>query len=95
MTVTQSAHLLRAATADRLARMFRLAVAHADEQGDIALAIEAMSQTEREHSGADFLRILLARLANCANATDAVALTHEERVSLYVASKLLTRNDQP
>lgn len=92
MTMAQSVDPLRAATADRLARMFRLAEAHADEQADIALAIEAIGQTGRAYSGLSFLHHLLARLANCANPDDAIALTHEERVSLYVSSKVLSGN---
>lgn len=95
MTMTQSVDPLRAATAERLERMFRLAEAHADEHADVAMAIEAIDQVGRATAGVSFLSNLLARLADCANTGDAVALTHEERVALYVASKALKGKQQP
>ena len=89
MTTQTIDPLHRAATADRLERLFRLAVAYSDDQGDIALAIDVL--TERDTSGgAFFLRELIRQMFR-AGTDDAIPLTHEMRVSLYVAAKAMTR----
>lgn len=85
MTTRTTNTYLHAATADRLERMFRMAEAHADERDDITRAIEALSGRGPFH--AIYLRKVLERL----EAAEVTALTHEERVSLYVAGRAVGR----
>jgi len=91
MTMTQSVDPLRAATAERLERMFRLAVAHADERDDLTRAIEALANIKALELHTELLRPVLERLENA----EVTTLTHEERVALYVASKALKGKQQP
>jgi hypothetical protein len=76
---------LYAATADRLTLMFARAEAHADERDDITRGIGALFY--RGAKGAAYLHAVLDRLETA----EVTTLTHEERVSLYVASKAVGR----
>lgn len=80
------AQLHLAATADRLERMFRGTVAYNDEQGDVAAAIDALEGNRRE--GGFYLRQLITQMFAVGNDTP-IPLTHKQRVSLYVAAKML------
>ena len=70
--------------------MFRIAVIHSDEVADIGRAATALDKTGRAGNGSLYLRNLLDRMSQMSN-DDTLRLTHEERVSLYVASKVLIR----
>mgnify|MGYP007037443715 CR=1 FL=1 len=87
---TTTASPLDAATSDRLSRMFRVAMAYTDERDDVARAYYALEQTGRGQNGAAYLMALMTRLSLAADDVP-VGIRHEERVSLYVASKVLLR----
>lgn len=87
---TTTASPLDAATSDRLSRMFRVAVAYTDERDDVTRAYYALEHTGRGQTNMAYLMALMTRLSLAADDVP-VSITHEERVSLYVASKVLLR----
>lgn len=87
MTTRTTHNPLRAATADRLERMFRRGEAYADECDDIARAIESLVG-RYEHVRQ--LTNVLDRLY-WVEGDESIELKHEERVALYVASKVVGR----
>lgn len=87
---TTTASPLDAATSDRLSRMFRVAVAYTDKRDDVTRAYYALEHTGRGQTNMAYLMALMTRLSLAADDVP-VSITHEERVSLYVASKVLLR----
>ena len=82
----------RAAVADRLHLMFKRGEAHADDQRDIAFAIDTVAFTKAQlPAHTIYLYELFTKLMNCARRDEAIALSHEERVAVYVAAKALSR----
>ena len=81
----------RAAVADRLHLMFKRGEAHADDQRDIAFAIDTIASTGTPIMRTVYLRELFTKVLNCPRRDEAIALTLEERIAVYVAAKTVGR----
>ena len=81
----------RAAVADRLHLMFKRGQAYADDQRDIAFAIDTVEFTSVNPANTIYLYELFTRMMNCARRDEAIALSHEERVAVYIAAKAVSR----
>ena len=82
----------RAAVADRLHLMFKRGVAYADDQRDIAFAIDTVAFTKAQlPAHTIYLYKLFTRVMNCPRRDEAIALSHEERIAVYVAAKAVAR----
>ena len=83
-------NIMQAAYADRLNRMFNRSEAFQDERLDVAMALDAISARQTGPASGFYLQQLLESLAEADTETP-VHLSHEQRVSLYVAGKTLMR----
>ena len=81
----------RAAVADRLHLMFKRGVAYADDQRDIAFAIDTVVDAKVVPAYTIYLYELFTRVMNCARRDEALPLSHEERVAVYIAAKAVSR----
>jgi len=83
-------YMMQAACADRLERMFRRGEAFQDESTDIATALHALSARQTSRNSGIYLQQLIGTLTD-ADTSGPLRLSHEQRVSLYVAAKILRR----
>ena len=83
-------NIMQAACADRLERMFRRGEAFQDERTDIATALDALSARQTGRNSGVYLQQLMGTLIE-ADIENPMRLSHEQRVSLYVAAKILRR----
>ena len=83
------------ACADRLELMFRRGVAHLDEQTDIGIAADALTEWSRQQRKAAAGRVLQRLFAQMDDyvADEPYKLNFEQRVSLFVAAGILRRGD--
>ena len=81
----------RAAVADRLHLMFKRGQSYADDQRDIAFAIDTVADAKVVPAYTIYLYALFTRVMNCARRDEAIALSHEERVAVYIAAKAVVR----
>ncbi len=83
-------NIMQAACADRLERMFRRGEAFHDEHNDVATALDALSARQTGRNSGVYLQQLMGSLTE-APIENPMRLSHEQRVSLYVAAKILRR----
>ena len=83
-------NIMQAACADRLERMYIRGEAFQDESTDVATALDALSARQTGRNSGVYLQQLMGSL-NVAPIENPMRLSHEQRVSLYVAAKILRR----
>ncbi len=87
--------LVQEACAERLDNLFKTGELYADSVADIAIALRALSSRQTSRNSGVYLQQLVdeasKRIKSHADPDKPIKLSHEQRVSVYVAAKILHR----
>ncbi len=87
--------LVNEACADRLDKLFASGELYIDSVSDVVTALRAMNNRQTSRNSGVYLQQLIddasAKIKSHANPDSPIRLSHEQRVSVYVAAKILRR----